>query len=133
MIQSHFRFTVIVLVLAVLSLGAGQRTYLCLPADGDAHIVRSSASCELPGECTPPSGESARAEDSVKGHSCLDVELGGDLSDPGNRNVIQVPPPALVSFGPPIILTPSNSRPFQATPRVALPQLVLQRSVVLLI
>jgi len=132
--QRNFRLLTILLVLIALSLSAGGKMNLCIVPDGDAHITRDSASCELFRECSPGSGELVWNNNSFRSlPPCLDIELGSDLSDPSNRNIVQIPPLTLTPIGLPIIPVPSHNKPFHVIPPSILPQIALQQSVVLLI
>lgn len=134
MMQYKLRLFVVLLVLTALSLGAGGKVNLCLAPDGNTHITQDNSSCELFRECTPGSNERVRNNNSVRRQSpCLDIELGGDLSDPSNRNIVQIPPLTLAHIGLPTIPAPSNNKPFHVIPLNTLPQFSLQQSVVLLI
>ena len=134
MIQYKLRLFVVLLVLTALSLGAGGKMNLCLAPDGNTHVTQDNSSCELFRECSPGSNERVRNNNSVRSQApCLDIELGGDLSDPSNRNIVQIPPPTLAPIGLPTIPVPSNNKPFLVIPLNTLPQIVLQQSVVLLI
>lgn len=134
MMQYKFRLLVVLLVLTALSLGAGGKINLCLAPDGNTHITQDNASCELFRECSPGSNERVRNNNSVRSQApCLDIELGGDLSDRSNRTIVQIPPPTLAPIGLLTIPVPSNNKPFHVIPLNTLPQIVLQQSVVLLI
>ncbi len=134
MMQYKFRLLVVLLVLTALSLGAGGKMNLCLAPDGNIHITQDDSSCELFRECSPGSNELVRNNNSVRSQApCLDIELGGDLLDPSNRNIVQIPPPTLSPIGLLTIPVPSNNKPFHVIPLNTLPQIALQQSVVLLI
>ncbi|MDD5760232.1 MAG: hypothetical protein PHI06_14260 [Desulfobulbaceae bacterium] len=65
---------------------------------------------------------------------CVDVSLERNTTDHLHRNLIQLPAPAMVPLGPPIILTQTEKSSFRNPPTVTPPpQLAFLQSVILLI
>ncbi|OGQ94954.1 MAG: hypothetical protein A2521_13925 [Deltaproteobacteria bacterium RIFOXYD12_FULL_57_12] len=130
-----FRHCIITLVLAALSLGVGGKANLCLMPGGNVHMERNYSSCGFSGECSATTGvfvlNTDRGEDQGQ---CLDITFGGYQSDHRARNINQLPSPAMVPLGPPIIFTLIDQKLLPNTRAVVTPpQLVSLQSVILLI
>lgn len=132
--QYNLKYFVVILALTAFVFGAGGRVNLCLTTDGDVHIESDHSSCELVKGCPTTADSLACNHNQIKCQSpCQDISLKGDASSSPHRNIVQLPIPALISLGPSVVLAPAGPKPFFTIPTVALPQFVLQQSVILLI
>ena len=131
----HFKLSIIILALAALSWGGGGKVNLCLMPGGEVHMEQSHSPCGLAGNRLATAEaltlNNNRVED--QGHHCLDVPLGGEASNPHQINFVQLPVPAMVPLGPPIVLALIDKKPFSFAPALTPPQLASLQSVVLLI
>ena len=132
--QHSLKYFIVILALIALLFGVGGKVNLCLTTDGDVHVESDYSSCELVRECPATADALVFSHDQVNSQSpCQDISLRGDASNSPHRSIVQLPIPALVSLGPSVVLAPPDPKPFFTISTVALPQFVLQQSVILLI
>jgi hypothetical protein len=130
----HCRRCIIILTLITLSLGFGGKVTLCFTPDGDMHIKQNPSSCYIAGSCHATADTLALNHKWIKkqGH-CLDVFLGGDVSDHHSRYIVKLPFPIIAPLRPPSSLALTDKKTFYTTRAITPPQLLSLRSVILLI